>query len=145
MLKPLHVFIGFCLLVFGGLYYYATEQDDKHSAQARLYLENALSEISSWQPEALRHHLTPAAREAVSNEQLYQVLEQYRPLGKFKSLHSLQFSTLTAALSVFGEEKRLSYSFPARFENGEALVTATLAVHEGQFRLYNFSIRRSES
>ncbi len=143
MLRPLHAFVGLCLLVFAGLYYYASEQDEKHSAEARLYLEAALTDISSWQPEALRSHLTPAARAAVSNEQLYQVVDEYRGLGRFRSMDSPQFSTLTAALSVFGEEQRLSYSFPARFENGETLVTATLAVTDGVFRLYNFSIRRT--
>ena len=143
MLRPLHVFILFCLLVFGGLYYSATEQDDKHSATARLYLEDTLSDISRWQPDVLRQHLAPAAREVVSNEQLYRVVEEYQSLGRFKSMDKPQFSNLTAALSVFGEDQRLSYSFPARFEGGEALVTTTLLVSNGQFSVYNFSLRRS--
>lgn len=143
MLRPLHAFVGLCLLIFAALYFYASEQDEKHSAAARLYLEDALTDISSWQPEALRRHLTPAAQAAVSNEQLYQVVDEYKALGRFKSMDTPQFSTLTAALSVFGEEQRLSYSFPARFDSGEASVTATLAVNDGSFSLYNFSIRRT--
>lgn len=142
MFKPLHAFVGICLLIFAALYYYASEQDDKHSQQARFYLEETLADISSWQPDALQHHLTPEARAAVSNEQLYQVVDQYRELGRFKSMDTPQFSTLTAALSVFGSEQRLSYSFPARFEGGEALVTATLTVTGGSYSLYNFSIRK---
>ena len=145
MHQSLRLFIVFCLLIFGALYYSPHQQDTRHSDNAALYLEKTMRDISSWQPQALWSQLTPEARDRVSREQLEAVLAQYRRLGRFNEMDQPQFSMLTAALSVFGGGTRLSYSFPARFEQGSALVTATLMVGEGTFRLYNFSIRQIEA
>lgn len=145
MQQPLRLFIVFCLLIFGALYYYAYQQDKRHSSHATMYLERVMEDVSGWQPQALWSHLAPAARERVSREQLETVLNQYRRLGRFVDMDTPRFSTLTAALSVFGSGQQLSYSFPARFEQGSALVTATLEVGDGTFRLYNFSIRSVEA
>lgn len=145
MQQPLRLFIIFCLLIFAALYYYAYQQDKAHSDNAERYLDEVMRDISEWQPQALWSHLAPAARAKVSREQLEGVLNQYRRLGRFTDMDKPQFSTLTAALSVFGSETRLSYSFPARFDQGTALVTATLELADGAFRLYNFSIRSIES
>lgn len=145
MQNPLRLFIIFCLLIFGSLYYYAYQQDKRHTAEASAYMERAMRDISTWQQQSLWSHLAPAARDKVSREQLETVLNQYRRLGRFISMDTPRFSMLTAALSVFGSGKQLSYSFPARFEQGTALVTATLDVGDGSFRLYNFSIRHVET
>ncbi len=142
--SPLRLFIIFCLIIFAGLYYYAYQQDKRHSANASVYMEKVMADISVWQREALWSHLAPEARERVSQEQLETVLKQYRRLGRFVDMDAPRYSMLTAALSVFGSGTQLSYSFPARFEQGSALVTATLDVGDGSFRLYNFSIRQVE-
>ncbi|MFT5577063.1 MAG: hypothetical protein ACI89D_002595 [Bermanella sp.] len=145
MQNPLRLFIIFCLLIFGCLYYYAYQQDKHHSVNATVYIERAMQDISTWQPQSLWSHLASAAREKVSREQLETVLSQYRRLGRFIDMDKPHFSMLTAALSVFGSGTQLSYSFPARFEQGSALVTATLDVGDGSYRLYNFSIRHVEA
>lgn len=142
MQQPLRLFIIFCLLIFAALYYYAYQQDQRHSGNAAVYIEKVLRDVSSWQSQALWSHLAPVARDKVSQQQLDSVLAQYRRLGRFVDMDTPRFSKLTAALSVFGSGQQLSYSFPARFENGRALVTATLEVGDGSFRLYNFSIRQ---
>ncbi|HCS27314.1 MAG TPA: hypothetical protein DIW43_07660 [Spongiibacteraceae bacterium] len=144
MQQPLRLFIIFCLLIFGALYYYAYQQDKRHSQKADVYLKRVMQDVSDWQPQSLWSHLAPAARERVSRKQLEAVLKQYRRLGGFMDMDPPRFSNLTAALSVFGSGQQLSYSFPARFEQGSALVTATLDVGDGTYRLYNFSIRSVE-
>lgn len=141
-MKPLPLFILFCLLIVGALVYHASQQDARHSERAGRYLEQTLTDISSWQTDRLWARLAPEAKAAVSREHLTAVVEQYRPLGAFVSMDTPRFNHLTAALSVFGGQPRLAYSFPARFEHGEAQISATLQLSEGSFSLYNFSIRQ---
>ncbi len=145
MQQVLRLFIVFCLLIFGALYYHAYQQDKRHSDEAIRYLERVMVDISDWRAQSLWSHLGPEARERVGRDQLESVLAQYRRLGRFHELDAPQFSKLTAALSVFGSGSHLSYSFPARFEQGKALVTATLTAGDGSYRLYNFSIRQIET
>lgn len=144
LLKPLNLFILCCLVIFGLLYYYSGQQEAQFRDSSHFYLESVLTDISRWQPEILRHHLAPEARARVSDSQLESVLAQYRPLGPLVSMDEPVLSRLSAALSAFTDQRRLSYSFEARFEQGRALVTATLLERDGQFSLYNFNITRSD-
>ena len=138
--KPLHLIIILILAVVAGLYFYAGRQQERFDADATAYLRNALVDIGSWQPRAIRAQLAGEASAAVSDEQLDALVQRYRALGPFKSLEDPQFARLSSALSVFHRDPLLSYSALAHFQNGSAQITATLVLHDGQFKLYNFNL-----
>lgn len=139
-LKPLHIAIIAILLAVGGLYLYGGQQQQRHDEAARAYLQQALTDISRWQPDALERHLAAPARAAVTAEQQRAVLDRYRALGELQSLQDVRFERLTAALSLFSGDTLLGYSAEARFARGTAHVAATLVLEDGRFRLYNFNL-----
>ena len=138
--KPLHLIIILILAVVSGLYFYAGRQQERFDADATAYLRRALADIGSWQPRAIRRQLASEASAAVSDEQLGALVQRYHSLGAFKSLEDIQFARLASALSLFHRDPLLSYSALAHFANGNARITATLVLHDGQFKLYNFNL-----
>lgn len=139
-LKPLHIAILAILLAVGGLYLYGGQQQQRHDEAARAYLQQALADISRWQPDALDRHLADRARAAVTAEQQRALLDRYRALGELQSLQDVRYERLTAALSAFSGDTLLGYSAEARFAHGTAHVTATLILEDGRLRLYNFNL-----
>lgn len=138
-MKPLHAIIFAFLFVVGALYWYSGQQEQHYDAAARRYLQQALTDIGSWQRAALKRQLAEPALQTIDDKQLDALIERYRGLGAFKRVDDLQFSRLTAALSFFNSNILLSYHGTAVFDNGNAPLTATLIVGGGGFQLYNFS------
>lgn len=128
------------LVVFGGLYYYSGEVEERYREPARNYLDSALNRISSWQPSALRAELSRQTLAQVSDAQLVSLSEQYKHLGPYLRMDELRFSRLSGALSLFADAPRLSYSSKLYFEGGSAVMTATLTLQDQRFKLYNFNL-----
>lgn len=146
-LKPLQLIVLIILCVVGGLYFYAGNQQQRYDAAATRYLQSAFADIGSWQRAALQRQLADEARRTLSDAQLDAVVDRYRALGEFVQLGDMEFSRLTAALSLLGRNRLLSYHGSAQFQHGTANFTATLLVgkdihndiHDGDFRLFNLS------
>lgn len=138
-LNPLQLIVLIILGVVGGLYWYAGNQQQRYDEAATRYLRSALTDIGSWQRAALQRQLADEARRALSDEQLDAIVERYRVLGAFAQLGEMEFSRLTAALSLLGRHRLVSYQGSAQFQNGSANFTATLLIHDNEFRLYNLS------
>lgn len=137
--KPLHVATLIILIVVGGLYWYAREQEHRHGEAASAYLRAALTDIGSWNSDALRRQLAPETLAAIDAAHMEALVSRYRELGPFVAVDDPRFGTLTAALSLLGGNALLSYSGRARFQNGSAHFTATLIRHDARFRLYNLN------
>ncbi len=138
--KPLHLAILIILITVGFLYWYASEQQQRLDAPATGYLHQALTDIGSWDAQALRRQLAAEANAATTAAQLEALATRYRPLGAFRGLDDLTFGRLAAALSIFDTDPLLSYSANARFANGSAHLTATLVLRNQHFQLYNFNL-----
>jgi hypothetical protein len=142
--KPLHAAVLVTLLVVGALYWYSGQQQQRYDAQASAYLRSAMVDISSWQAAALRRQLAAEALAAIDKAQLAALLQRYQLLGAFIDVDNLQFGRLAAALSLFSGDTLLSYSGQARFQNGNAHITATLVLRDGHFQLYNINFGEPE-
>lgn len=138
--KPLQLATIVILAIVGSLYWYAGERQRQHDASATQFLNRALTEIGSWQRDAMRRQLSDEMSRAVSDAQLDALLDRYRALGKFKYVEQLQFARLTAALSLFGRDTLFSYHGNVQFEHGNAALTVTIVFRDGCYRLYNFSL-----
>lgn len=138
-IKPLQVIIIIALFAAGILYWYSGQQQGHYDVAAQRYLQQSLSDISSWQRDKIKQHLTPAALANIDDKQIDALVERYRELGAFKRIDDLQFARLTAALSFFSSNILLSYHGTARFEHGNASLAITLIASEGRFQIYNFS------
>ncbi|MFT3928844.1 MAG: hypothetical protein QM709_00995 [Spongiibacteraceae bacterium] len=138
-MKPLRILIIVALFAVGLLYWYSEQQRDHYDVAAQRYLQQSLSDISSWQRDNIKQHLTPAALANIDDKQIDALIERYRGLGAFKRVDDLQFARLTAALSFFSSNILLSYHGTVRFEHGNASLAITLIASQGRFQIYNFS------
>lgn len=138
-LNPLQLIVLIILGVVGGLYWYAGNQQQRYDESATQYLRTAFKDIGSWQRAALQRQLAEEARRTLSDAQLDAIVERYRTLGEFAQLGDMEFSRLTAAMSLLGRNRLLSYQGSAQFQHGTANFTATLLIQGDDFRLYNLS------
>lgn len=136
----LKVFIIASILLFGGLYYYSGKVEQHYQANASRYLALALDDISTWQAPAMEALLASAAKQQVSQEQLQALMDHYSHLGRYVRMEEPTLTRLSAALSVFSDHPRLSYSSTVTFSGGNALMTATLTLEDQHFKIYNFNL-----
>ncbi len=135
----LRITILLLLALIGWLYFYTDGQAEHYQGSAEPAVEKIILDISSWQAADMRMHLSPAASQTMSDEQLQALLKHYRPLGKLKSVKELQFSRLISVFSLFGEQI-IGYTGTASFENKQASFTISLIEQHGRFFIYNFNL-----
>jgi hypothetical protein len=124
------------------LYFYTNRERDYYSKSAEPAIAQMLTEISSWEKHALLTHLTPEAKQTISDEQLDKLIDQYRSFGRFRSLQEINFSRTMSAFSLVGE-KRINYSGTANFDGGLASLNITLVERGGYFLIYNFTLAKA--
>ena len=84
-------------------------------------------------------HLAPEAKQNILDEQLDKLMEQYKKLGRFRSIQEINFSRTASAFSLIGG-KRINYSGIANFDNAAANLNMTLVERGGFFLVYNFTL-----
>lgn len=140
--QTLRAIIIILMTVVMMLYFHTDRQKEQYSKSAEPAVVRILSEISTWQKQALLTHLAPEAQQAVGDEKLDQLLDLYRSFGRFHSIDELEFSRTVSALSLVGE-RRINYSGVAKYDAGLVNVNITLVERGGFFLVYNFSLARA--
>lgn len=138
-MKALHTLIIVTLAAVGLLYWYSYQQEQHYDPAMQRYLNQALTDIGSWQRDNIKRHLSPQTLAAIDDKQLDALIERYRELGSFQQLDDLEFARLSAALSFFSSNILLSYHGNAVFAHGKASLAITVIAREGRFQIYNFS------
>jgi hypothetical protein len=124
------------------LFFYTSQQKTYYQKTALPAVGQILTEISSWEKQALYRHLAPETQQTVNDVQLEELLQQYRPFGRFRSIEELDFSRTISAFSLFGEE-RVNYSGTVNFEAGLVNINITLVARRGFFLIYNFALTKA--
>ncbi|MEK7303290.1 MAG: hypothetical protein AAB259_00725 [Pseudomonadota bacterium] len=142
-IQTLRIIIAILLTLVVMLYFYTNREKDYYSKSAEPAVAQILTEISSWEKQALLIHLAPEAKQTVSDEQLDQLMNFYRSFGRFRSIQELNFSRTVSAFSLVGE-KRLNYSGAANFDAGLINLNITLIERGGYFLIYNFTLAKGK-
>ena len=135
----LRIITLFLLILCIGMYFYTDEQKSYYDRVAIPAATAMLQDISDWQEQTLLKHLSDQAKQTLSEQQLRQLLNQYRQFGQLQHIDGLQFSRLASALAVFGE-RRINYATDASFSNGRAHINITLIPADSGYKIYNFTI-----
>ena len=98
-----------------------------------------LMEIGQWEKQALLNHLSAAAKSAISDQQVEQLLQRYRQFGPLQSFEPLQFSQLASAFSLLGDSK-INYQTSAKFGQAQGHINITLIAEGNSYKIYNLSI-----
>ncbi len=137
----LKILIAVLLTAVIMLYFYTDREQRYYRDSAEPAVAQILAEISTWEKEPLLRHLTPEAKETITDAQLEKLLDHYRSFGSFYSIDELDFSRTASAFSLFGE-KRINYSGIADYSTGQINVNMTLVERGGYFLIYNFALSR---
>ncbi|QOJ25068.1 MAG: hypothetical protein HRU78_13810 [Gammaproteobacteria bacterium] len=141
--QTLRLIIAILLTTMVMLYFYTSREKDYYSKSAEPAISQILSDISSWEKQKLLIHLAPEAKGTINDEQLEELLKQYRGFGRFQSIQELNFSRTVSAFSLL-TEKRINYSGIAKFDSGPISLNITLIERGGFFLVYNFSLARAQ-
>lgn len=139
--QTLRLITAVLAIVFFMLYMHTNSEKRYYSKTAEPAVEKIMAEISTWQEEPLLRHLAPEAKETITDEQLKQLLDQYREFGWFYSVSELNFSRTASVFSLFGD-KRINYSGLIDYSTGPVSLNITLVERDGFFLVYNFSLAR---
>ncbi|MCB1934880.1 MAG: hypothetical protein KDF59_02940 [Nitrosomonas sp.] len=139
--QTLRLITAVLAIVFFMLYMHTNSEKRYYSKTAEPAVEKIMAEISTWQEEPLLRHLAPEAKETITDEQLKQLLDQYREFGWFYSVSELNFSRTASVFSLFGD-KRINYSGLIDYSTGSVSLNITLVERDGFFLVYNFSLAR---
>ena len=125
------------------LFFYTSQQKTHYQRTAITAVNQILTEISTWEKEALLRNLAPEATQTVSEVQLEDLLRLYRPLGRYRSIEDLDFSRTVSAFSLIGE-KRVNYSGTVNFDAGLVNLNITLVQRGGFYLIYNFALTKAD-
>ena len=140
--QTLRIIVAAFLTLAIMLFFYTGREKDYYSRSAEPAITQILKEISSWDKSLLLLHLAPETKQVITDEQLENILTDYRQFGRFKSLQELNFSRMASAFSLIGE-KHINYSGKADFEGGEISLNITLVERGGFFLIYNFALSKT--
>ncbi|MBS0498045.1 MAG: hypothetical protein JSR51_10420 [Proteobacteria bacterium] len=139
--QTLRAVVALLLTLVVMLYFYTNREKDYYSKSAEPAIAQILSDISSWEKQKILIHLAPEAKQTITDEQLDELLKQYRSFGRFQSIQELNFSRTVSAFSLVGE-KRINYSGLAKFDAGSVSLNVTLIERGGFFLIYNFALAK---
>ncbi len=139
--QTLRAIVALLLTLVVMLYFYTNREKDYYSKNAEPAIAQILSDISSWEKQKLMIHLAPEAKQTITDEQLDELLKQYRSFGRFQSIQELNFSRTVSAFSLMGE-KRINYSGLAKFDAGSVSLNITLIERGGFLLVYNFALAK---
>lgn len=139
--QTLRAVVALLLTLVVMLYFYTNREKDYYSKSAEPAITQILSDISSWEKQKILIHLAPEAKQTITDEQLDELLKQYRSFGRFQSIQELNFSRTVSAFSLVGE-KRINYSGLAKFDAGSVSLNVTLIERGGFFLIYNFALAK---
>ena len=142
-IHTLRIIVALFLTSVVMLYFYTDREKSYYTKAAEPAVAQILTEISSWEKQKLLLHLAPEAKQTINDEQLDELLKQYRGFGRFQSIQELNFSRTVSAFSLVGE-KRINYSGIAKFDTGLVSLNITLIERGGFFLVYNFTLAKAK-
>jgi hypothetical protein len=137
--SSLRIVTLFLLTACISLYIYTSRQQDFYDQHSKPAIFEILKEVSVWEKEALKKHLSAEAQQTLTDQQLEQLLGHYRQFGQLVSIDQLTFSRLASALSLFGKN-RINYQGDATFSQKQAHINITLTTDNDTYKIYNLTV-----
>jgi hypothetical protein len=141
-IQTLRIVVFLLLTAVVMLYFYTSQQKTLYQRTAITAINQILTEISSWEKQALLRNLSPETQKTVNEAQLEELLELYRHFGRYRSINELEFSKTASAFSLIGE-KRINYSGTVNFDAGLVNLNITLVERGGSYLIYNFTLTKA--
>ena len=124
-------------LIGGWTYWKSTE----YKETAVPYIKENIPRLSGWNAEVVKSLLAPSVLKVTKDEDLEKLMKWFSKLGDLKDIEEPQFvNVTTSATVVHSKQTIVTYSIPAHYQNGDAIITMRLLeVGEG-FKVYQFHL-----
>lgn len=140
-LKILGIIILLIVLGIGGIIGWFKYEQYKYASTAVPFIQQVVPEIAQWNPEVLKSYMVPEALASTSDADLVKLFAWFKKLGTLESLQEPQFLNVFKGFSSEkGSQKIITYSIPANFNAGEAIITIRLLDQGESFKIYQFNI-----
>ena len=151
MLKNILMVVGAALLAvvlsFTGIKFYTAYQAAQYNDTVVPLLQEVIPEMSTWQEDVFRKHISPEALEKVSPEKFTAIINKFSKLGALKTFEKPKFEEVAdirsdnALMNDNTTRTTVTYTSNAEYENGEALITIKFVVNGEQLDIYYFNIQ----
>jgi hypothetical protein len=129
------------VVIFIGAAIWYGINSSKYEEVAKPYLEKNMPLVVSWAFEKLKPLLTPQALKAFETERGQKVYKLFSKLGTLKSFEEPQFlNAKTGVTATEGAHDVVNFSIPGHFEQGDAVVTVTLATAGDSYQIHYIHI-----
>ncbi len=145
MFKKLLKGFGIALLILICLFVliavWSGYKSSEYEKTAIPYMDTAIADISSWELGTLKSYLTPSEVENINEDDLKRLIKALSKMGALVEIGEYQFNTVTSrALTPGGSGTFVTYTVPAVYENGDAVLTITLKEEGDSFSVYHFKL-----
>ncbi|KZN30448.1 hypothetical protein N480_05705 [Pseudoalteromonas luteoviolacea S2607] len=145
MFKKILKGLGFTLLVIIGLFTFALAWTSYKAASyeetAIPYMDKAIKDISTWQVDTVRSYLVVSTNDRVSESDLQALVKGLSKMGRLIEIGEFQFMNVSStAMAGEASGSFVTYRVPAKYENGDGLITITLQEVDDSFQVYSFNL-----
>ena len=141
ILKWVGTFIAGLAIVFVLIFVYTGYLSAQYDETAVPYIERVIPIISEWNTEQARPLFTKTALENTSEEDFQKLFNWLSKMGVLLSLGEPKFSNVTSGATLDeGSMTIVTYTVPAEYEYGDALISIRLVDLGDSFEIYNFNL-----
>ena len=145
MIRRIFKWIGIAILmlillfVAAGFWTWKAKSD--YELTAVPYLREVIPEIAEWDSEVLWNHYSSDTRNGTSRESHDKIVRIMSRLGELKVMDDPEFSEVTSsAATSTGARTIVTYVVQAKFENGDATITARLLDDDGVLSIHGLNV-----
>lgn len=145
MLKRIFKWIGIFVLglaiLFALIFAYTVYISAQYDKTAVPYIEKAIPIISEWDADRARPFFAARALEQSSEEDFQKLFSWLSKMGVLLSLGEPAFSNVTSGATIDdGSITLVTYTVPAEYEYGDALISIRLVDLGDSFEIYHFKL-----
>ena len=140
-LKWIGIFVAGLVILFVLVAVYTGYISAQYRETAVPYIEQVIPIISEWNADKARPHFTSQTFENTSEEDFQKLFHWLSKMGELLSLGEPAFSNVTSsAMLNEGSMTIVTYTVPAVYEYGEAMITIRLVDLGDSFEIYYFNL-----
>ena len=140
ILKWIGIFVAGLVILFVLVAVYTGYISAQYNETAVPYIEQAIPIISEWDADKARPYFTSNALEKTSEEDFQKLFHWLSKMGELLSFGEPGFSNVTSGATLNeGPTTIVTYTVPAVYEYGEAMITIRLVDLGDSFEIYYFN------
>ncbi len=145
IIKRIFKWIGIAILIlillFVAVGFWSWKAQSDYELTAVPYLREVIPEMTEWNPDVFWKHYPSEVIKDTNREQHDKIVHIMSRLGEMTSMDAPEFRNVTSSATTrAGGRTIVTYVVQAKFENGDATITARLQDDDGVFTVYSFNV-----